>query len=778
MRARLWTAVAIGIALVGSTAAVVNAGILANNNREKKVRAFDLAAADAASSMRSELRRIEELLINAKVLLHRTGDLTNTSLRDLASHTMLFERHPSVLSIGVMTFVSDLELPDYVRRVSADPPDSSEPGVAFHLVPEGRRPVYCLSPARLARPEVRDPLGKDYCAHIPAEALDAVRANDKVWVLPIALGDRQVVSVSSAIYGASFAPRTPEERRRQFAGQLGLTFDPSSLVANAVRPHPGVVAQLTYEPDSEHVDLVGVLDPFGDPASPTHAMVRTVDLGQGWSARLAATAPPTAIVRQGVALAGAALGMTGSLLLAALVQVLSSGRGRARRTVASKTEELRHQALHDPLTGLANRTLLGHRAEQLLARSRQDVATPSCLYVDLDGFKSINDSYGHHVGDLVLGEISSRLRLVVREGDTIARMGGDEFVILLDGVLPEAGPEMIAERVLAALRDPIACEGVATEIRLSASVGIASGDRLSADELIRDADSALYQAKGTGKDRAVTFTPSMRFSAQHELELEFALRVALERNQFRLVYQPMYTLEDLTVVGFEALLRWDHPTLGVVQPSDFVPVLERTGLIVEVGRWVIFEACRQLAAWRRAGSDVTVSVNVAARQLDAACVVDDVRNALAAASLDPAALTVEVTESSLMRTLHTCVEQLVQLRRMGTKVSIDDFGTGYSSLASLRRLPVDSLKIDRSFIAAMSDGPDARALVRTIARLGKDLGLKTLAEGVETTEQIDLLRLAQVDEAQGYLLARPLDPRSIERSILGPTLPGQLDSAR
>ncbi|MEA3056451.1 MAG: hypothetical protein QOD30_1883 [Actinomycetota bacterium] len=771
---RLWSAVAIGIALVGMTAAFISADVVARSEHDDDEHAFELAAVDAADSMRSDLRKIEELVINAKVVLHRDAQMTTAPLRDLASATSLFQRHPALISIGVTTFVPDADLAGYIARVTTDPPDNSEPGVPFHLVPDGRRAVYCLSPARLSRPEARDALGKDYCAGVPADALDAVRTSDKSWVVPILLRGRQVVSVSTAIYQTPFTPSTSTERRVRFAGQLGLTFDPTSFVAHAVLNHPGVFAQLTYRPEADTAQLVGELHPFGTRSPRLHAMTRTVELGGGWSARLTTTPPRSGILHHGSAFIIFAVGSLGSLLLAALVQVLASSRVRALRIVASKTAQLQHQAVHDPLTGLANRTLLDDRATQLLARSRRNATTPSCLYLDIDGFKNINDSFGHRAGDRVLMEVGARLQAVVRDADTIARMGGDEFVILLEGGTHHGDPERVAARLLDELRAPIECEGVSTALRVSASVGIASGDRLSADDLIRDADLALYEAKGSGKDRAVTFTPGTEVIAQHGLELEFDLRVALERDQFRLVYQPIYHLEDLSVVGFEALLRWDHPTLGVIQPTEFVPVLERTGMIIDVGRWVIIEACRQLAVWRRAGSTLTVSVNVAARQLDSGCVVDDVRSALSSASLDPSALTVEITESSLMHTIQTCVQQLVELRELGVRIAVDDFGTGYSSLALLQRLPVDTLKIDRSFVAAMTDGPGARALVRTIAQLGTDLGLRTLAEGVETTEQIDELRLDHIDEAQGFLLARPLDPETIERTILALMLPGQL----
>jgi diguanylate cyclase (GGDEF)-like protein len=453
-------------------------------------------------------------------------------------------------------------------------------------------------------------------------------------------------------------------------------------------------------------------------------------------------------------------------LLGALVYVLGTGRARALRLVAKTTGELRHQALHEPLTGLANRALLLDRLEQLLARSRRGNITPSALFLDLDGFKMVNDTLGHEAGDRLLEAVAGRLTSAVRDADTIARMGGDEFVILIDGGDLHVAPELVADRVLDVLRQPFELDGIDVPVRISASVGIASGLPAHAEDLVRDADVALYEAKGNGKNAYAVFQPEMERAQRHGIELEFDLRSAVERGEFELLYQPIYDLDDLTLIGVEALLRWRHPNLGVVMPDEFIPILERTGAIVEVGRWVLAEACEQMASWHQLGSHLTVSVNVSARQFDNDGIVDDVTKALRVSGLDPTALTIEVTESAVMRDVGASIVRLQAIKALGVKIAIDDFGTGYSSLASLQLLPVDSLKIDRSFISAIAQAPESRALVRTIVQLGRDLGLSTLAEGVETTEQVDLLRGDDVTNAQGFLLARPIDAATIERTIL------------
>jgi EAL domain-containing protein (putative c-di-GMP-specific phosphodiesterase class I) len=355
----------------------------------------------------------------------------------------------------------------------------------------------------------------------------------------------------------------------------------------------------------------------------------------------------------------------------------------------------------------------------------------------------------------------------LRDADTIGRMGGDEFVVLLDDASLTGAPEMVAARLLEVVRQPFHLDGVAAPILITASVGIAVGHRESAEELLREADVALYQAKAAGKNCYRVFRTEMGNDVQRRYEIEFDLRAALEGNQFQLRYQPIYSLDDLSVIGAEALLRWEHPTLGQIQPDEFIPLLESTGQIINVGRWVLEVACAQMAEWRTRGCDLTVSVNVSGRQLDHDSIVDDVRVALASSDLDPGALVLEVTETALMGNVDDTARRLTELKTLGVHVAIDDFGTGYSSLAYLQRFPVDCLKIDRSFVDAITRSPHSQALVRTLVQLAKDLGLKTLAEGVETAEQLGYLRGERVDEIQGFLLARPMTPEDLETQIFG-----------
>jgi diguanylate cyclase (GGDEF)-like protein len=494
----------------------------------------------------------------------------------------------------------------------------------------------------------------------------------------------------------------------------------------------------------------------------------TTNLNNGWTVQTIGDVDNGGIFGAGGGLPLLLSGLALSLFLGVLIYLLGSGRAQSRVLVDERTDELRFQALHDSLTGLPNRALIMDRIDQLLARNRRNGTVGAALYIDLDDFKNVNDSLGHEVGDLLLAAVATRMASTLRDADTIGRMGGDEFVVLIDGSEPMVAPELVAERLLDVMRQPFEFDGASTSLHANTSIGIAVGDRASAGELLRDADIALYQAKARGKNRFEFFHPEMQTDIGRRIRLEFDLRSALAAEQFRLVYQPIYNLDDLSVVGVEALLRWDHPTDGMLAPDEFIPILEQTGQIREVGAWVLRQACAQMAAWHARGDTLNVSVNVSGRQLDDDRIVDHIRDALHTTGLHPTSLIIEVTETALMRDTDAAVRRLHAIKAIGVSVAVDDFGTGYSSLAYLQQFPVDCLKIDKSFTSAMVGSPESEALIRTFVQLGRDLGLTTLAEGVETTNEMDLLRADHVDEAQGYLFARPLDPEILETQLLVP----------
>ena len=429
-------------------------------------------------------------------------------------------------------------------------------------------------------------------------------------------------------------------------------------------------------------------------------------------------------------------------------------------------EELIHQAFHDSLTGLANRALFSDRVEHALHRRARSGLDPAVIYVDIDGFKIVNDGLGHDAGDQLLREVASRLRAVVRSGDTVARLGGDEFAILVEEsshVSIEA--EAIAERALQAFTTTVDIGG--HKVTLSASLGIAHADAEStASSLLRDADVAMYQAKASGKARWVLHEPTMRTSALERLQLENDMTHSVDKNQLVLLYQPIVELDTNRIVGFEALLRWEHPELGTVMPDKFIPIAEANGMIIPMGRWVLNTACQTAAGWlHRHPNQITMAVNLSGRQLSSPDLVADVQAALRNAALDPATLILEMTETALIADTTLAASKLHQLRALGVRLAIDDFGTGYSSLSYLQQFPIDILKIDRSFVNTITDKQEASAILRGLLDLGRTLKLETLAEGIETDAQLEQLRDQQCEFGQGYLFARPMTSDKAEELL-------------
>jgi diguanylate cyclase (GGDEF)-like protein len=454
------------------------------------------------------------------------------------------------------------------------------------------------------------------------------------------------------------------------------------------------------------------------------------------------------------------------LPLLGLVALFARERHQRLENLVELNDGLQHQAFYDALTGLPNRVLAIDRAEQMIARGRRNALPGAALYIDLDGFKQVNDGYGHAAGDELLRLVAARLSSAIREGDTAARLAGDEFLVLLEGSALDAGPEFAAARLMELLCRPHEINAeTGRQLTVTASIGIAMGERGTADELLRDADVAMYEAKRAGKNRYVIFESGMQTAARNRLTVQMDLADALESDEMFLLYQPIVDLRSERPIGVEALIRWRHPTRGIVPPVEFVPIAEASGLIVPLGRWVLDEACRQAAEWHAAGHALGISVNVSGRQLDGDELIDDVRHALVSSGLDPRYLTLEVTETTLMRNADAAAERLVSLTQLGVRIAIDDFGTGYSSLAYLSQFPVDLLKIDQSFIRSAASSSESAALVHTLVALGKTLHIQTLAEGIEEPAHLRALQREQCDLGQGYLFARPLAADAVEEFL-------------
>jgi diguanylate cyclase (GGDEF)-like protein len=432
----------------------------------------------------------------------------------------------------------------------------------------------------------------------------------------------------------------------------------------------------------------------------------------------------------------------------------------ARQSAESK---VRHQALHDPLTGLPNRSLLIDRLNHWAARAGRDRSTAAVLFVDLDNFKVINDALGHDQGDRLLCAVADRLREVLRPSDTIARVGGDEFVVFCEDVASEHNALAMVDRLVNALDAPFKLAGQAQHA--TASVGIALGDGNSQPEvLIRNADAAMYRAKERGRARYELFDDEMRRRSISWLETESELRRAITGGELRNVYQPIVSPTSGKIVGFEALVRWHHPTRGVVSPADFIPVAEQSGLIVPLGRVVLDQACAQAVEWnadREGREPLRMAVNFSPRQLSHPNAVETVVEALETAGLAPELLCVEITESALVDDAAATLGTLNRLKELGVTLALDDFGTGYSSLTYVRRFPIDTLKIDRTFIDGIVGSSEDEAIVTAVLSMGRALGVHVVAEGVETEEQAARLRVLGCQLAQGYLFSRPVAPEAV-----------------
>jgi diguanylate cyclase (GGDEF)-like protein len=752
------------LVLVGSVASLLGARAVAHSQADKARLAFHLGSAEIASTLKLAIQHEEDLVVSASAFVTGNPSASPADFDRWAESVDAMGRFPELQNIGLVKLVPSADLAAFEKRLAADPvrplgPKSLGPTGPLQVLPPGRRPYFCLAVAGLARSLATYlPAGLDFCALAPTLVPD--RDIGQANYAPVVAGDSTTLGVSTPVYRGGLVPVTQAARRRAFVGWLGELLVPGVVLARALVGHPNVAVIFRYQSAFSHVA-------FSRGAIPAHAQHAKVYVRTGWTMESFGPSAASDVFASWNSLALLAGGTLLSLLVGLLVLVLGTGRTRALSLVREKTRELSHQAMHDALTGLPNRALVIDRAEQMIARAaRQPDLLVGALFIDIDGFKHVNDHFGHGVGDHLLRVVGQRLRQAARREDTVGRIGGDEFVVLAESLTP-AALNVFGDRLTQVLREPVELEDGRKIFSVTSSVGIAAGRYSSPDTLLRDADLALYAAKAAGKDRHALFDGSMHADEQERLQLEADLSAALQEGQFFLLYQPIFDLASGEVVCVEALIRWRHPLRGVVVPERFIPVAEEGGLIVPIGRWVLEQACRQAAAWEADGKGIAVSVNVSAYQLDRPEFVEDVRRALQTAGIAPSSLTVEITETTLMRNMPAAVEQLEAIRALGVRVAIDDFGTGYASLSNLLRVPVDILKIDMSFVAALSAGGQSRKLLEAVLGVGQALSLAVVAEGIEEQSHMRALEDMGCEMAQGYFMAMPEQAQVIER-LLGP----------
>jgi diguanylate cyclase (GGDEF)-like protein len=736
--------------LIGALLSVLVSTGVARADGDKSLKAFSALSAEVTSSLQLETQHEEDLLLAGEAYLAGNPRVSESQFLRWASALHSLSRYPELLGMTNAVIVRESRLTSFSRWAEAHPWSSF--GDAHRLVvsPPGIRPSYCLSTVGELRSASFGPTsGYDFCSTGLGPALLAARDSGNPTYAPFRFARSVELGIAIPYFRGGVVPPTTVGRRLAFLGWFVMSVNPTALLDRALAGHRSLSIALSYDAAFTHAL-------FRDGRAPTNARQQMTNLSSGWTVKTFAVIPGGGVIRDPQALQLLLAGLAISALLSLLFYALATGRARAAALVHKRTDQLRFQALHDPLTSLPNRALILDRIEQMLGRARRDHMPTAAMFLDLDDFKYINDTLGHQVGDELLVAVGSRLESAVREGDTVGRLGGDEYVLLIEGQSLSAGVDVVADRILEILNAPFKVAGCERLISVSASIGVAVGDRSTPEELLRDSDIALYQAKAAGKRCCVFFSPSMQDAMLSQEQTMRELHGALEAHQFQLFYQLTVDLQTNAFTGVEALLRWEHPGGTVIQPNDFVPALESSGLIIPVGAWVLDEACKQGAAWHAEGHRLSVAVNVSAKQLQYDRIVDDVRHALASSGLDPRALVLELTETALMNDIDETIIRLRKLKALGVVLAVDDFGTGYSSLSYLQRFPIDILKIDRSFVsgdAAASD--DSVVLLHTLVLLGKALNLKIVAEGIENLGQLQRLRAEGVEIGQGFLFAPP-----------------------
>jgi diguanylate cyclase (GGDEF)-like protein len=706
---RRWMLAAGAILALGIAASVAGALLWRASVHARERDTFETAASDISGRLEMELRRDTDFVRSIRAVLTLQPNLTASGFNEWFSQLEDRQAQPAGFGAVVVRSVPAARLASFQAQRDADPAFRALVGGHVEPVAETGRARYCLLAAGSAdisySAELDAFMQGDWCdpdslvggyrrgETTRAQFTQEITDSGQFAAYSLGAGITSLVDsliLEAAVYRHGAPLATVAQRSAAVIGWVLGAFDLPALMQTALGGERGVAVTLYHENPGLRREFIGQIGTAAGAHRFTHEATLSVDgtwiLGVGGAGLVGG---PSAEIQGLVVFLG---GILATLLLLALVVVLARSRERALAMVREKTGQLRHQALHDALTGLPNRVLALDRGEQMLYRARRRNLPVAALYVDVDGFKQVNDRFGHAAGDELLRTVAARLASVVREGDTAARLGGDEFVVLVEGSTLDAGPELVAERLLEVLGQPYELSNTTGgQLAVTASVGIAFGLRESADELLRDADIALYEAKAAGKNRYVTFQSAMQTHVQDRLTLQMDLADALERAELFLQYQPVLDPQTHDVAGVEALVRWRHPTRGVLVAAEFTPVAEESGLIVPIGRWALAEACRQTARWRERGHRLGISVSVTARQLDNDHLLEDVARALRESGLQPAALTLSVADAALMRATEENARRLERLKDLGVRIAIDG-SLVYALMRLGRQLEIDVLR--------------------------------------------------------------------------------------
>jgi diguanylate cyclase (GGDEF)-like protein len=773
-RRAVWAAVALLIVVAGTVASLLGAHAIANSDTNEGHSNFQQSSTAVASALKLAIQREEELAVSASTFYANNPKASRSEFAKWVKWARTLHRFPEIDNLGLLTLVRKPQLAAFQAQLSghmlkhatvtattgtaassAATATATTPIDGIKVVPTTNHHYYCLTSAELIRSAALGaPAGLDYCARTPA--LLYARDEGRSRYVQVSLDGVPALSIETPVYRGNATPVSVFGRTAASVGWLREVLIPGVVLAQALKGHPDVAASISYTAPGANVA-------FTSGTAQSGAQSATTSLHNGWTVTSYAANSGASVLSDGDALMLLIGGIALSLLAGVLVFVLGSPH-TPTAVAPAEDPEVPHDDLHDALTGLPNRPLMMDRAECMLARAgRQSGLLVGALFIDIDWFKDVNERLGRDAGDQLLKNVAERLDAVVRAGDTVGRLGDDEFVILVESAARGARLDALARRVIEALHKPFELADFGPNFFMTASIGLAFGRYANPDDLLRDAQLALHAAKAAGKDRYTLFNANMRSVIEGRGVLEVELNAALADQQFSLLYQPIYDLSTGKVAGLEARIRWEHPKKGDVAPADFIPLAEETGLIVPIGRWVMEEACNQAAAWNVAGHRVGISVKVSANQLNRGGFSTDVLRALQQSGIEPSLLTLEIAEATVMGDVSAAVARLEEIKRLGVRIAIDDFGgSGYAHHGDLRRLPIDFLKVDRSSLAAAEDEDYRSWLLEAILIVGRDLSLTVVAKGIETYEQMTTLQAMGCTMAQGLFMGKPTQVESVE----------------